>query len=71
LTRAIETNINNAGRRDNRRPVVVVQELREKFKAGKMMLGLETMQFLRSWLVDHIQGMDKAYGPHLRANGIH
>ena len=49
--------------------IAKVEELREKFQTGKMMLGLETLQFLRSWLVDHIQGMDKRYGPHLKSHG--
>jgi hemerythrin-like metal-binding protein len=34
-------------------------------------LSLEVMNFLKNWLVTHIQGSDKKYGPHLNAQGIH
>jgi hemerythrin len=35
------------------------------------MLPLETMNFLKSWLNHHIQGVDKSYAPHLNSKGIH
>jgi hemerythrin len=33
-------------------------------------LSLQTMELLKSWLIDHIEGSDKKYGPHLKAKGI-
>ena len=33
-------------------------------------LSLEVMNFLKSWLVKHIQGSDKAYTAHLNAKGV-
>jgi hemerythrin len=48
--------------------VLVVQQ---KFKAGATgTLTLEVMNFLRTWLINHIQGSDKKYGPHLNAHGV-
>lgn len=33
-------------------------------------ISLEVMNFLRSWLTNHIKGTDKRYTDHLKANGI-
>ncbi len=49
-----------------------VVEVQQKYKAGPgSMLSLEVMNFLKNWLVTHIQGSDKQYGPHLNAKGVH
>jgi len=49
-----------------------VLDVQAKFKAGaSAILSLEVMNFLKNWLVNHIQGSDKKYGPHLNAKGIH
>jgi hemerythrin len=49
-----------------------VLEVQSKFKAGPgATLSLEVMNFLKEWLVKHIQGSDQKYGPHLNARGIH
>jgi len=34
-------------------------------------LSLEVMNFLKDWLMNHIQGSDKKYGPYLNSHGIH
>lgn len=47
-------------------------ELQAKFNAGNVgTLTLETMNFLKSWLLNHIQHSDKEYAPFLNAKGIH
>lgn len=52
--------------------VKAVVELQTRFKtASSSTLSMEVMSFLRNWLVNHIQGSDKKYGPHLNAKGIH
>ena len=34
------------------------------------MLSMEVMNFLKNWLVKHIMGTDKHYGPYLNAKGV-
>jgi hemerythrin len=49
-----------------------ISNLQERLKVSPVaMLDLELMSFLRNWLVTHIQGSDKKYGPRLNAHGIH
>ncbi len=49
-----------------------VVNLQARYAQGALpSLSIETMNFLRGWLLVHIQGSDKKYGPHLNANGIH
>ena len=48
-----------------------VMEVQQKYAAGATAaLSLEVLQFLKNWLVRHIQGTDQKYRPHLNANGI-
>ncbi len=48
-----------------------IEALRREFMAGEMEIGLETMDFLKSWLVSHILESDKQLGAYLqgRASG--
>jgi hemerythrin-like metal-binding protein len=49
-----------------------VLAVQAKFKSGAAgTLTLEVMNFLRNWLITHIQGSDKKYGPHLNGKGVH
>ena len=49
-----------------------VLAVQTKFNSGETgTLSLEVMNFLRDWLVNHIQGSDKKYSPHLNGAGIH
>ena len=41
-----------------------------KFNAGETLLTQDVINFLQDWLVNHIKGVDKKYGPHLNKNGI-
>lgn len=47
-----------------------VLELQENFKAGKAILTLNVMMFLKDWLVKHIQGDDRKYGAYLTTKGV-
>jgi hemerythrin-like metal-binding protein len=43
-----------------------VYELRDKLRAGKITVTIETMHFLKSWLSDHILSADMAYARELK-----
>lgn len=48
-----------------------VLAIQEKMKSGvSFSLSMEVMEFLKSWLVNHILVSDKKYGPHLTSKGI-
>lgn len=48
-----------------------VVKLQEKHRAGSAtVVTLETLNFLKGWLTEHIQRTDKAYGPLLKARGV-
>jgi hemerythrin-like metal-binding protein len=43
-----------------------VQELRDKLRAGKITVTIETMHFLKDWLSRHILSADMAYARELK-----
>lgn len=47
-----------------------VLDLQKEYEAGNAPLSQSVMAFLKDWLTDHIQGMDKGYGPFLNGKGI-
>ncbi len=46
-----------------------VVEIQQKYRTGTAM-GQEVMTFLKNWLINHIQGLDKQYGPVMNKKGI-
>ena len=42
-----------------------------KFQSGETLLTHDVISFLQRWLIDHIKGQDKDYGPYLIKNGYH
>ncbi|HTR37929.1 MAG TPA: bacteriohemerythrin [Bryobacteraceae bacterium] len=50
--------------------IAKLQELEAKYSAGALSAGTPLMQFLRSWLVDHICAHDKQYGGFLKGKGV-
>ena len=42
----------------------------KKYKTGSLTLSVEMVNFLKSWLKDHIIGNDKRYGPFLNEKGV-
>lgn len=47
-----------------------VKEFQAKFQTGNTMLSVDLLNFLKTWLINHIQGDDKKYLPYLVAKGI-
>ena len=45
-----------------------VTDFLEEFDAGDGAISVQMMDFLKDWLVRHINGADKKYTPHLRAH---
>jgi hemerythrin len=47
-----------------------VNEFKTGFENGKIMLSLEIMDFLKDWLIKHIQKIDMAYAPFFHEKGL-
>jgi hemerythrin len=47
-----------------------VSEFKNGFDAGRLVLTVEVMNFLKEWLQNHIQGTDKKYGPFFNDRGL-
>ena len=45
-------------------------EIQKDFHGGKPVNTIELMDFLKDWLTNHIQKMDKQYGPFLNSKGV-
>ncbi len=46
-----------------------VGELKQRATQGKEGMAQELFHFMRTWLFDHILGVDKCYGPFLESRG--
>ena len=47
-----------------------ISDFEKGFKTGKLMLSMEIINFLKEWLVKHIQVTDKSYSDFLIAKGL-
>jgi hemerythrin len=47
-----------------------VVDLQNKLQAGKVLVTVQVMNFLKDWLSNHILNTDKRYGPYLKGKGI-
>lgn len=45
-------------------------DIQQQYQSGKTMMSLEVMNFLKNWLVNHIQGTDKKYTAFLNSKGV-
>jgi hemerythrin-like metal-binding protein len=50
--------------------VAKVIDFKEKFHQGSLMLSLDVLNFLKSWLKEHIMGADKEYAPFFEQKGL-
>lgn len=50
----------------------LVKDVQARYNQGKFeALSLNTMNFLKDWVTEHIQGCDRNYKAHLNAMGVH
>jgi methyl-accepting chemotaxis protein/hemerythrin len=54
----------------HRKLVDQVVELQGRFRGGETILTQDVIAFLQNWLINHIKGTDRKYGPHLTKNGV-
>jgi hemerythrin len=47
-----------------------VEDFVVRFERGEIGLNLDLMSFLRDWLTNHIQKVDREYGPWLNEHGL-
>jgi len=50
--------------------ITQASELQIKFRAGDFSASQQTRDFLKQWLVEHIQGSDQKYGAFLKQQGV-
>lgn len=48
-----------------------VLDLQRQYRAQKVGITIEVMNFLENWLDKHILGTDKKYAPYLKERGVH
>ena len=48
-----------------------VEKYKHDLDEGRKPNTIAVLNFLRDWLVQHIQKSDKLYSDHLNANGVH
>jgi hemerythrin len=47
-----------------------VGEFQRQYKAGNHKVGMDLLYFLKDWLMDHINKVDKQYTSHLTGHGV-
>jgi len=47
-----------------------VQEFSSEIQKGNLIITSNVANFLKEWLIKHIQGTDKKYGPFLKEKGV-
>lgn len=50
--------------------VVKIKEYQANISNGTTPVTIELIGFLRDWVLKHVQGMDKNYGPYLNSKGL-
>lgn len=60
----------SAHKAEHEKFVAKVVDFQKDFDSGKAVMTLEVMSFLKDWLVKHILGTDKKYGPFFNEHGL-
>lgn len=47
-----------------------VTDFQQGFDEDRLMLSIDVMDFLSTWLVEHIKGSDRTFGPFLNERGV-
>lgn len=50
--------------------LATIQDYQKRLNEGRLLLSVEITGFVKDWLIQHILGKDKEYGPFLNAKGI-
>ncbi|KAF0219430.1 MAG: hemerythrin family [Geobacteraceae bacterium] len=59
-----------AHKKEHNMLVMQVLDVQKKYQEGNAPITQNIMNFLKEWLVKHIQGDDKKYGPFLNGKGV-
>ncbi len=51
--------------------VAKVVDFQNKFKSGEATISLDLLEFLKDWLIGHIKGVDRKYGPFFNSKGVY
>ena len=57
-------------KKEHNQLTLTVLDLQKGYAAGNAPLSQSVMNFLKDWLTNHIQGVDKGYGPYLNGKGV-
>lgn len=51
--------------------VAKVVDFQKKFNSGEATVSLDLLEFLKDWLIGHIKGVDRKYGPFFNGKGVY
>ena len=60
----------DAHKATHRQFVEQVSDFQAGFLEGRLMLSVDVMNFLERWLINHIKGADRRYGPFFNEHGL-
>lgn len=48
-----------------------VNDVMERLDSGRLVISFEITNFLKTWVAEHVKGVDKKYSAHLNAKGVY